>query len=176
MQVRPQGGGTPVQSVQTSPAKYPYDEISTVYTNAQLSLLKTLTFSVGSGSNAAYVQTDVESIIRIPNVTTLGDGSIVIFFTSLGRIILNGSELNPAVGEWEQISNAELYQTAMAQVNGLTSDGKCCELPSKSAIVPNIDNILHFVNRQAKWSNRSSKCRVPALHLLCTFKNTARFP
>ena len=103
------------QTVQTAQAQYSFDTISSDNTNQALLQLKQVTVAAGVGPSAAFVQSNVEGMVRLPNMTTRGDGSVVVLLTNLGRLILNGTDLRPATGDLADMSTLELYSAALAQ-------------------------------------------------------------
>ena len=113
MQLRdPSATGQPVQTAQ---AQYSFDTISSDHPNQALLQLKQVSIAAGGGPSAAFLQSNVEGMVRLPSMTTRGDGSLVVLLTSLGRMVLNGTDLRPATGDLADMSLPELYATALAQ-------------------------------------------------------------
>jgi hypothetical protein len=114
MQMRnPASQGTS-QVVQTAAVQYPYDILSSDYPNDALAKLGQISVSIGQSSNSPFVRTSVQGVVRLPGMTQRGDGSVVVLLTAVGRMVLNGTSLAPAIGELAAMSDADLYGKAVA--------------------------------------------------------------
>jgi hypothetical protein len=129
-----QGAG---QVVQTASVQYPYDTLSSDYPNEALAKLSKISVSVRQSSNSPFVQASVQGVARLPGMTQRGDGSVVVFFTAMGRVVLNGTRLAPATGELAAMSDAYLYSKA-AEPAPPAGGGACRVPPRASRRAPSI--------------------------------------
>ena len=102
----PQG---PVQStsqpIQTATLQVRYDSISS---DMPLSFLDTVThLTVQSSDTSSYLSFKTEAYLRVPDPSANGH-HIVVFFTPLGRFLLNQTNLEAAKGIWATMNSSEI--------------------------------------------------------------------
>ena len=139
VQVRdPVTGASLQQPAQTSQATFQYDQVSSDLSNRALQKLKDISLSAGDDDYAAMIFVDVRGFVRLPSLDQAGNASgLVVLLTDLGRIILNGTDMQPASGAMAAISDADLFRLALAEVGkhvvpDLTAEGALLPLPLNS--------------------------------------------
>jgi hypothetical protein len=116
MQVRdPSAVGVAGTTVQTAQVRLPYDQISSILSNAALESLHEISIYAGQDAAASFIKATVNGVVRLPGSASAGGVSLVVLLTSLGRIVVNGTTMSAAAGDLEAATDADLFRMALAE-------------------------------------------------------------
>ena len=110
--------------VKTASVSYSYDTINSGLPNEVIGKIKQISLSAGPDSMSPMITAEVNGAVRIPNQNGPGDGSIILLFSSVGRVVVNGTSITPAVGELSSASLPDLYSKAISAPLEETSRGE----------------------------------------------------
>ncbi len=100
--------------IRTREVDYLYDGLSSLWSNDDLKQIKQLSLS-SSGNYSAFVSADVKGVARIVLDSNLNT-NIVLFDTSMGQMVLNGSSLLPV----RDVLNGTLVGLSFSELMELT--------------------------------------------------------
>ena len=142
-------------TVKTSQALFTYDQISSALPNDAISKITQLTITAGPDPMSPFIRTNIESIMRIPNRGGYGDGSILLIFSSAGRLVVNGTEVIPATGDLATKNITELHSMAITKPIDIVNQGELC--PCVSVCAREFDDSIFFLQLDGSSIRKSTQ-------------------